>query len=118
MARTKARVQQDHRDARQAPTIRRRRLNIAKMARILSSQEVAELSTKHTCTCAQSDAEMEDSEPEPEEDTFSSPDPEQVIKLSAQECGYGGRYQWRGRLRGGGKDVFLESDYVRKNFNG
>ena len=58
----------------------------------------------------------EGSETEPEEDTFSNPEPEQVIKLSAQPCGAGGRVQWRGRLRGGGRgDVFLECAWVRKN---
>ena len=40
MARTKARVQQDHWAARQAPTIRRRRLNIAAIGCRLSLHHV------------------------------------------------------------------------------
>ena len=49
-----------------------------------------------------------DSETEPEDDTFSRPEPAQVIKLSAQPRGNGGRVQWLGRLRGGGKDVLVD----------
>ena len=48
-----------------------------------------------------------------EEDTFTTP---RHIKLSAEACGDGGRVLWRGRLRGGGSDVFLEGTWVRKNF--
>ena len=53
------------------------------------------------------------SETEPEDDTFSRPEPEQVMKLSAQACGSGGRFQW---LHGGGCDVYLECSWVRQNF--
>ena len=58
----------------------------------------------------------EDSETEPEDDMFTSPEPKHVIKLSAQLRGAGGRILWRGRLRGGGSDVYLEGSWVRKNF--
>ena len=93
----------------------RRRAGILKAARILSSQEVADLPPVKQPPRAPSEIE-EDSETEPEEDTFTRPTPEHVIKLCAQACGSGGRFQWRGRLRGGGADVFLEAAWVRKNF--
>ena len=84
----------------------RRRAGILKTVRILSPQELNALPpVKHLPRALN---ETEDSETEPEEGTFSRPDPQQVIKLSAQPCGNGGRFQWRGRLRGGGADVFLE----------
>lgn len=65
-------------------------------------------------THATSDSE-EGSETEPEEDTFSMPEPEQVIKLSAQVRGASGML-WKGRVRGGGNDIFLERSWVRNNF--
>ena len=58
----------------------------------------------------------EGSETEPEDGTFSTPEPEHVIKLSAAARGCGGRSLWRGRMRGGGADVYLEAAWVRKNF--
>ena len=48
--------------------------------------------------------------------TKSSVALDQVIKLSATACGSGGRFQWRGRLRGGGGDILLECSWVRNNF--
>ena len=119
MARTKARVLQDHLTAKQkaaaAERSKRRLAAMRKAARILSSQEFDALPPVKYPARAPSDTE-EDSETEPEEDTFSRPAPAQVIKLSAEACGNGGRFQWRGRLRGGGADVFLEASWVRKNF--
>ena len=82
---------------------------------MLSSQEIAVLPVKEPCARTQSEASS-GSETEPEEDTFSRPEPKHVIKLSAHQCGSGGRFQWRGRLRGGGGDVYLECAWVRKNF--
>ena len=64
---------------------------------------------------ARASCEEEDSET-PDEDTFSRPEPKQVIKLSAEPRGSGGRVLWRGRLRGGGSDVYLTGSWVRKNF--
>ena len=120
MARTKLRVLQDHLTAKQkasaAERSARRRAGMRKAVRILSSQEVEALPpVKYPPPRALSETE-EDSETEPEEDTFTRPEPAQVIKLSAQACGSGGRFQWRGRLRGGGADVFLEGAWVRRNF--
>ena len=57
----------------------------------------------------------EDSETEPEDETFCAPQPLQVIKLSAQARN-DGCFWWRGRMRGGGEDVLLESAWVRQNF--
>ena len=120
MARTKQTVLDDHRSAQQAAAAAGRSvrkhipLNI-KAARIMSSQELDALPPVKDAPRAPSETE-EDSETEPEEDTFTRPDPAQVIKLSAQACGNGGRFQWRGRLRGGGADVFLEGAWVRRNF--
>ena len=54
-----------------------------KAARILSPQEAAMLHVKEPCAQSESSG----SETEPEEDTFSRPEPKQVIKLSAQACG-------------------------------
>ena len=36
-----------------------------------------------------------------------TPEPAQVVKLSAVTTGGGGRVEWRGRLRAGGSDVIL-----------
>ena len=112
MARTKTKVLQDHLSAKQkvnAAICKARQLaGIRKAARIRSSQELEGLPpVKYPPPRALSETE-ENSETEPEEDTFSRPEPAQVIKLSAEACGSGGRFQWRGRLRGGGADVFLE----------
>ena len=46
---------------------------------------------------------------------FTRPEPKQIVKLSAQKYAID-LYQWRGRLRGGGADVFLQRSWVRKNF--
>jgi hypothetical protein len=114
-------VHQDDRSAREqraaaAERSARRHAGILKAARIKSSQELDALPpVKHPPPRALSETE-EDSETEPEEDTFTRPEPAQVIKLSAQACGNGGRFQWSGRLRGGGADVFLEGAWVRRNF--
>lgn len=58
----------------------------------------------------------EDSETEPEDETFCAPQPLSVIKLSAQRRIGGSPVWWRGRMRGGGSDVLLESAWVRQNF--
>ncbi len=99
---------QDHLTAKQkaAAAERSKRRAMRKAARILSSQELDALPPVKYLPRASSEAE-EDSETEPEED-FSRPEPAHVIKLSAEARGSGGRFQWRGRLRGGGADVFLE----------
>ena len=117
MARTKKkRVAEDHRDAAERAAARARKAaGISKAARIQSSQEVAARPAVKEPVRAPSEAE-EDSETEPEEEIFSRPEPAQVIKLSAEACGNGGRFQWRGRLRGGGGDVCLEAAWVRNNF--
>ena len=47
------------------------------------------------------------------EETFAAPPPRQVIKLSAGARIDGSRVWWRGRLRGGGADVLLESAWMR-----
>ena len=119
MARTKASVARDHvaRKQRAEDAARRARRieNFRKAARILSPQELAALSPVKRPARAPSQVD-EDSETEPEDETFSRPAPTHIIKLSAEACGSGGRYQWRGRLRGGGGDVLLEAVWVRKNF--
>ena len=116
MARTEKRVAEDHRDAAERAAARARKAaGISKAARIQSSQEVAARPAVKEPVRAPSEAE-EDSETEPEEEIFSRPEPAQVIKLSAEACGNGGRFQWRGRLRGGGGDVCLEAAWVRNNF--
>ena len=51
----------------------------------------------------------EDSKTELDEETFAAPPPRQVIKLSDEVRIDGSRVWWRGRLRGGGADVLLES---------
>ena len=116
MARTKGRKACSHAGLTVAATerIARKRASILKAARILSSQEMATQQLEEPCACTPSDSSG--SETEPEGDTFSRPEPEQLIKLSAQACGSGGRFQWRGRLRGGGGDIFLEYSWVRTNF--
>ena len=118
MARTGTKVQ-DHLTAKQkaaaAERSARRRAGMRKAARILSLQELDALPPVKCPPRARSETE-EDSETEPEEDTFCRPKQAHVIKLSAEACGSGGRSQWRGRLRGGGADVFLEASWVRKNF--
>ena len=119
MARTKKRVLDDHRTASQqarctARLVSKRR-GISGSARILTAEEVAALPGPKLLRTPASETE-EGSETEPEEDTFSTPEPSHVIKLSAEACGAGGRYQWRGRLRGGGADVLLEGAWVRSNF--
>ena len=104
------------RDAAERAAARARKAaGISKAARIQSSQEVAARPAVKEPVRAPSEAE-EDSETEPEEEIFSRPEPAQVIKLSAEACGNGGRFQWRGRLRGGGGDVCLEAAWVRNNF--
>ena len=98
MARTKEKVLQDlsaKQKAAAAERSARRRAGIRKAVCILSSQELAALPpVKYPPPRAPSETE-EDSETEPEEDTFSRPAPDQVIKLSAEACGSGGRFQWR-----------------------
>ena len=115
MARTKALVLEDRaaRD-RAAGASARRSAGLVKAARILSTQEVEALQPVRQP--ARAPSEDEDSETEPEDDTFTTPESRHVIKLSAQVCGSGGRFQWRGRLRGGGRTVFLKGTWVRKNF--
>ena len=119
MARTKARVLQDHLTAKQkaarAERNAQRRAGLLRAARILSSQELEAREPVKYPARAPSETEQ-DSETEPEEDTFSRPDPKQVIKLSAEARGGGGRVLWRGRLRGGGADVILTGTWVRQNF--
>ena len=114
MARTKPRKPQDHLTAEEkaaaAERCARRRAGIIKAARMLSPQETVKQPAR-----VPSETE-EDSETEPEEDTFTRPDPAQIIKLSAVVRGSGGRFQWRGRLRGGGESVCLEGTWVRRNF--
>ena len=109
---------QDHLTAKQkaAAAERSKRRAMRKAARILSSQELDALPPVKCPPPRTLSETEEDSETEPEEDTFSRPEPAQVIKLSAEACGSGGRFQWRGRLRGGGADVFLEGAWVCKNF--
>ena len=115
MARTKAQVLLDRRTAQQrAAAAAQKRAGILKAARILSPQEVTACHPIKQPAHARAETE-DDSETEPEEDTFTRPEPEQVIKLSAEACG-GSRVQWRGRLRGGGADVYLQNAWVRKNF--
>ena len=115
MARTKARVLEDltaKQRAASAERCARRLAGIRKAARVLSSQEVDALPPVKYPPRAPSETE-EDSETEPEDNTFSRPEPKQIIKLSAEVRGSGGRHLWRG---GGGADVFLESAWVRENF--
>ena len=118
MARTKAQVLADRRTAQQRVyAAARKSAGIRKAAHILSSQELAVLPPIKQPVHARALSETEEgSETEPEDGTFSTPEPEHVIKLSAQPCGNGSRFQWRGRLRGGGADVYLECAWVRKNF--
>ena len=118
MARTKESVHKKHLTAKQkaiaAERSKRLRNAMYKAASLVSTQEIqSRAPVKEPCTPSESE---EDSETEPEEDTFTQPEPEHVIKLSAEACGNGGRVQWRGRLRGGGKDLFLERSWVRRNF--
>ena len=116
MAHTKKCVAANHCDAAERAAARARKAaGIRKAARIQSSQEVAARPAVKEPAHTPSETE-EDSETEPEADTFSSPEPEQVIKLSAEVRGAGGRWLFKGRLRGGGGDVFLLGTWVRKNF--
>ena len=94
----------------------RRRAGILKAAHMLSSQEAATLRRPVKQQARAPSETEEDSETEPEDDTFTRPDPAQVIKLSAVTCGSGGRFEWRGRLRGGGANICLEGAWVRRNF--
>ena len=98
-----------------AARVARRRIAIRRAATMITAEAAAALRVKEHGARASSESE-EGEETEPEEDTFSRPEPEHVIKLSAQPCGNGSRFQWRGRLRGGGADVYLECAWVRKNF--
>ena len=90
-----------------------RRTAMKRAARLASPHDLKATEVMQQ-THATSDSE-EGSETEPEEDTFSMPEPEQVIKLSAQVRGASGML-WKGRVRGGGNDIFLERSWVRNNF--
>ena len=92
----------------------RRRAGLLKAARIKTPEEIAALppvKPEPVRACV-----SEDSETEPDEETFSAPQPLQVIKLSAQRRVGGSPFWWRGRMRGGGADVLLESAWVHKSF--
>ena len=85
MARTKPR-KTEHLTAEQraaaAERSARKRAGIRKASRILSSQEIETLHVKEPCARVQSETSS-GSETEPEDDTFSRPEPKQVIKLRA-----------------------------------
>ena len=121
----------------------RRRARTIRAATIMSSQEVAErdamepgaqaaAGTDEDAHVVPDAAPAPASEPRsvfpdwvwdildpPAESTaaYAYPEPNQVIKLSAQANGSGG-FKWRGRLRGGGADVQLAGTWVRKNIKG
>ena len=97
MARTKERRNLSSQEqAASSERAARRCAGILKAARMLPSQEVAHWAHMHVENC--------------------TPEPAQVVKLSAVTTGGGGRVEWRGRLRTGGSDVILEGTWVRKNF--
>ena len=97
MARTKERRNLSSQEqAASSERAARRCAGILKAARMLPSQEVAHWAHMHVENC--------------------TPEPAQVVKLSAVTTGGGGRVEWRGRLRTGGSDVILEGTWVRQNF--
>ena len=96
---------------------KRRCAGMLKAARIKTPEEIAALPPVKGAERARVRARVfEDSETEPDDESFASPQPLQVIKLSAQARVGGSRFWWRGRLRGGGADVLLEGAWVRQNF--
>ena len=94
---------------------KRRCAGMLKAARIKTPEEIAALPPVKGAERVRARV-SEDSETEPDDESFASPQPLQVIKLSAQARVGGSRFWWRGRLRGGGADVLLEGAWVRQNF--
>lgn len=94
-----------------AERIRRKASGMRKAARMLSTQELADVVEEQ-----QTLEGIEDLSTEEGEGSFDTPEPEQVMKLCALASGNGGRVNWKGRLRGGGSDVLISGTWVHENF--
>ena len=92
---------------------KRRQAGMLKAARRMTPEEIAALPQVKGAERVRARV-SEDSETEPEDETFFAPQPLSVIKLSAQRRIGGSPVWWRGRMRGGGSDVLLESAWVRQ----
>lgn len=115
MARTKGKWRRAGRSAQvdeaAIERVRRKQAGLAKAARMLSSQEVADALAERRVLDDDEDYTTEEGDA-----VFDAPEPEHIIKLCALPLGDGGRVAWKGRVRGGGTDVNLSGSWVHENF--